>query len=698
LKYEARCDETPDNPLLTHIDVGNYCDNPLEGISKGPVLLYTYNPTQHLVTNHEEFNSFWKDGLLHTRIRGGGEYKEKVWDFDVEIVTVEEAGNIHVCEVTTLPHHVLNDPYHKMVVVECVAVVKAAYYFLPLSPLRRWCPRQCNSVNLMLVSGATPHYVLQRDGKLTQYEVPCEPFDMCADHATRTGVKCAPGSLKAILGKHDCEEATEIVHACLSSGLKDTTWGNVVVFSRTDCAEYSGVKGSPLNLEPIDKPKVYPFGPNLLGESTAVAANDSNNEKNTAAERNTLLHNKKRPGKIMDAYAKEFIGFMPRKLVPQDPEEVIAAQTRKAQIARNKQHADNPGKRKGLVTFMKTEPAMKGVARGITQTTVHHQLEYGAYCRPMSEAMHQFKWYMPGSTPAEIDEAVTNFVTSETLETDYSRFDARVSGWFVDVFRVIMTNAFGKKYTEHINELIDELSDQIVFGKHETSYNKGSATTSGAADTTLRNTVINAFISYCALRHMGLSVKGAFNRLGPKYGDDSLTNATADALNFVCKETGMVITIEEKRDYIGFLGRSYPIRGVSGSICDVPRFLAKSYFGYVDKGAAVLAVDKATGYLATDAHTPIVSQYCKWLLRRYGSEELKGNGSRDMDWRRETGPWPVPTEEAALSRVASMLDTSEDEVVRIMQLLDSDATPLELEGVLPGSNRHRDYNTVTVSA
>jgi hypothetical protein len=137
--------------------------------------------------------------------------------------------------------------------------------------------------------------------------------------------------------------------------------------------------------------------------------------------------------------------------------------------------------------------------------------------------------------------------------------------------------------------------------------------------------------SYVALRKAGLTKEEAFEALGVYCGDDSLDrdiNGVRTHHELESKAWGLEYKVHTSKrgEPVPYLGRFFcdPWNQSFDSICDPLRTMVKIHMTAKSTlSPAQLAFNKATGLLGSDAKTPVVSHFCKAMLRCSGLAETK---------------------------------------------------------------------------
>lgn len=176
-------------------------------------------------------------------------------------------------------------------------------------------------------------------------------------------------------------------------------------------------------------------------------------------------------------------------------------------------------------------------------------------------------------------------------------------------------------------------------------YDPGWGTRSGSPVTTDANTMINAYICYCALRSSGYDKAKAWESLGLYYGDDGVHRnipGLKNSLVTVAKEIGLSIEIKstEVCEPIPYLGRIFIDPLTTGdSFSDPHRFMPKLHLSS-NKMVKIeqAAYNKAVGCYTTDHYTPILSDWCMKVFALSGIEQPKSMLSEEL-WKLGH-PWP----------------------------------------------------------
>jgi len=284
--------------------------------------------------------------------------------------------------------------------------------------------------------------------------------------------------------------------------------------------------------------------------------------------------------------------------------------------------------------FNKTEPSSKH-PRIIVACKGTQNYELARWTLTLSDYLMLQPFWMPGKSCGTIQAAVHRLhcIAQRSLaqgvsEYDYTGFDATTGAYGITLLKMVLGVAFGydRGWEEPLSNTISQTA-RVNGGVGSASM--GIGTLSGSADTTLRNTLLNAFVIYLQAVNAGLDPDSAYGylcRSALVSGDDSLIIEVNSGM--VEAATACGLTLEGRRYTSGptrFLGRFYPDPWFSSScIADVARWLARMHLITVPAGKATEAAmaQRALGHLVNDPDTPLLSDYAKAVLKAYPTESL----------------------------------------------------------------------------
>jgi hypothetical protein len=285
-------------------------------------------------------------------------------------------------------------------------------------------------------------------------------------------------------------------------------------------------------------------------------------------------------------------------------------------------------------------------ARVITPFTGAARFEYARYCYSLTHHIkNNFCWYafvVPVAIMAQL-----NNVCSEAdmiMVGDFSRFDGTITHVVRDyVERPILRRLFdGYPEVDELHKAQYNLKGRIVRENGSVvNYETGNSRSSGSGETSVFNTVVNAACAYLAFRHLGLNRQQAEEALTRCIfgGDDSAVavplGITRDAFTAAYQWASRALGLNIKVDYadrgqpVPFLARWFmPWYDDCNSMCDIERQMTKLHTTHAAHFTKeVKAREKATSILATDAKTPIIGEWARAVVARYGRLEPEHFGS-----------------------------------------------------------------------
>lgn len=335
--------------------------------------------------------------------------------------------------------------------------------------------------------------------------------------------------------------------------------------------------------------------------------------------------------------------------------DVIEAQDRPAQlqafvdaapdIIRTSYGADLPV----LVrAFQKNEAYPKMTApRNISTMHAAVRVLYSMFTLTVASYLKRCRWYAFGHHPDALLARVSallaecggpNYRPSTgpgwVMSNDQSRWDGHCSATINAVYRTVfraLLNVTGvaTDQTEMLERLFAVHDDPPAI-QGQIRYSVGDSRLSGSPETSIANSIANAFLSYVTLRVSGLPPRDAYASMGFYGGDDSLVCVPkhlqespaqyATITTSVMKDYGFDIKATLCRAHsVAFLGRYFV--DVAGDLsdyrwyADIPRQLSKLHIKCNTFPDPVAALMKATGLAATDADTPVLREWALAVAR-----------------------------------------------------------------------------------
>ncbi|AAK15751.1 protein A [Boolarra virus] len=447
----------------------------------------------------------------------------------------------------------------------------------------------------------------------------------------------------------------------------------------------------------------------------------------------TFVANNKKPSDAVAKIAAEFVSLMNGPFIDLEPltiEETVERLNKPSQQLQLRAVFEIMGvePRQVIESFNKNEPGMKSSRIISAFPDILFIVKVSRYTLAYSDAVlhaeHNQHWYYPGRTPVGITDGVCEFVSDcdgQVIETDFSNLDGRVSGWMQrNIAQKAMVQAFRAEYRDEIISFMDTIINCPAKAKRfGFRYEPGMGVKSGSPTTTPHNTQYNACVEYTALKfeYPDANPEDLFSLLGPKCGDDGLARATIQkTINRAAKCYGLELKVEKYNPEVGlcFLSRVFvdPLNTPT-TIQDPLRTLRKLHITTRDPTIPIAdaACDRVEGYLCTDAHTPLISEYCRMVQRLYGPktstrdvrEARRSRNKEKPYWLTCDGSWPQHPQDALLMKqiVVSRTGIDEDTVDKLIGrfaamkdvwepiTLESEeskaAQTIDEEGVAPGS-------------
>jgi len=391
-------------------------------------------------------------------------------------------------------------------------------------------------------------------------------------------------------------------------------------------------------------------------------------------QRVTFVRNDKTPGKRIQEFAHRFvrmvIGSQDNAGEPYSLEETRTLLDKPSQTlaVQNIWDTVDVECRELIEAFIKNEPCTKPSRIISSFADARFLLVLSSFTLKFRDAVlhadHNNKWFMPGSTPAQIADRLREYVTGidGPIEGDFSNLDGSVSAWLQrNVMNAVYLAYFGNDPTliKMLNMLVSSPARAKKFGWR---YDAGVGVKSGSPTTCDLNTVLSAFIMFCAILMTcpDLTDEDAFALIGLCFGDDTVFERMFRK-NFakVASDLGLTLKVEVCNADTGitFLARVFPdILETTTSFQDPLRTWLKLHLTMRDPSVplADAAIDRLSGYLTTDEKSPITAEYANAIIRHYYPEQSKNRQFRKCIlkekpyWCTEGGSWPQSSDDDEL--------------------------------------------------
>lgn len=374
----------------------------------------------------------------------------------------------------------------------------------------------------------------------------------------------------------------------------------------------------------------------LDAESTIIFNNRASEEYSYKARLQDYMDEEFYPEDNFVEYREEFIEFVTRgclgTLSPQSETVILEQQSRPSQVRDYTEIIGNvldPAPQNQI--FMKSEvyPPKSTAKRIINNPPPSTRVYTAMFISSFSTYFKNgpMRNIMGFGNAAHIDDCFNKIVDqawllhdSDILETDFEKMDANISEFFRELEQMIGEKLFASEYVDDWNTVHSaQFANRKPKTKFGTPYNLGFSRRSGEGGTSMFNSLINAFVMYCSFRIEEKSIVEAFSAIGIVGGDDGLlTGVKPETLVQVGKSLRLPIKVivKTKNEPISFLGQVRPVRDMNLYILDIARWAIKVPYADV-RGVPwyELAYRKVEPTLRTYPNVPIVSEYCKAVMR-----------------------------------------------------------------------------------
>lgn len=639
----------PKHSMITMIDVDYYVDMPgMLAEEFRPTVLYTFNPTA--AASNDESNdysyTFNKKNELIYNVSGGGRYKHKIWDYNIDNVVVKKKF--------------LGIPYLVAVYAVDRRNVSSDHDLVCLTPLRRWRGIFALVGNLLEgnelkriepVEGDFIRMKIQREdglytstgmvGRYASTTIRSEHDDAIRVTAETSKLKLSQATVLSYI-EGDTTKDRKAEAAALVKYFRETT-PSVRLSEAHICPVSEAVRSYDYGVDSYDpeaKETLTAFMSPIINGAFAPLATLANEEKcikgritDFARPKGSLVMTE-----FLDKAMREFCELLLPEAYAMEPvsiDEVYERQGRPSQRAiLDRSLVEDP--QRIVKMFIKKEAyGAPKEPRPISTINGADKREYSRFIYTIADHIKTMDWYAFGKTPADIAKRVTEVLraASSAVNTDFSRFDGRMTEILRSLERMVLIRAFRREYTGEVSELHASQFNQPAVGRFGTRYNTGYARGSGSPETAAFNSLVNAFVAYLTFRMTRenggfITPTEAWNRLGLYGGDDGLTaNVHPDKYMKASDMVGLkldVELIERGREGITFLARMYGPHvwyGDTNSCCDLPRQLSKLHTT-VSLPPNVTPIEKllekARAFYLTDANTPVLGPLVSKIVSLHG--------------------------------------------------------------------------------
>ena len=718
MRQEKHYDEPQQGDIVTMVDVDYYFDD-WSRFAGRTIMLYTRIPNSIAEREHEATIVLEeREGMavMTEIVDGVATWESGIWDYSADCVTIKHKWGfgftVYACEkirqgassryiVALVPQSTISLPYN---------LVRGVFWLLGVKAPKIIYKELSRANNVWGVKSGAMDLALARFRRNGKDYVDMRPKGLLDSSSTYLLTKDFLTIQTAVKGDKNCGTI-----ANLKSWFNQLNYGddprspgktsNPILWSHYFNSGDTKVK-EPMRLnyvftdtenpfetgKPLSQLVHEPIVDNVLVSPTRSMANDVKSVQTRVLDK----ENNVVPDRKYKAYAKSFVRALAPKrgaLHPVEQQVVLDNMKAPLQVARKKQHDKALDTASNKVNGDMKKEGYNDVKdpRMISGVHITHTVGFGRYMYAVKQYMRKFEWFMPCCNPTEFAERIHNYCSDRevVVETDYSRFDGTISEFLTEVERNVYRSMFAKEHSPELEKFLKADRQLTAYTRSGVTYKTGWARLSGSQSTTVGNTIINAFVAYCAYRNAGKSHKESIADLGPKYGDDGIDanitgfTATGEALGLKIKE------IKRRTNYfVTFCGRYYINPKYSKtSIFNVVKAMQSLPVVHDVEPCAPLA--KLLGYLAVDPYTPLLSHYVRAAFRVYGydvnNERVRKlmNRDRDLVWKVDQGPFPYDAGDNnnVLRVIAHMFDVDPSTIQSLCDRLDAARTPQDMQSI-----------------
>jgi len=649
----TRNDVKADTDIEFACDVDYYVDMPdLLSSRAKPTLLYTLVPEEAagLACDNASF-TFDEDGAIDMVVSGAGRYQHFIWDYGTDSLIVTRKCWFWPTSVITYAVESRQIAKHRKVVLLSPVLqfqglaALLAHYLLQGKHLERFIPIVRNSsgeafVRFKVHTSCETKITTARPGNLL-----CATVAADDDEAIGMAERINPTTLQLGTARSWLPDKWPRKQALVLTEYHRLFGPQKLLYVFPVDQSVRAYSYEPRCYDQSEKPKMEAFMSPLVHEAFAPVINAASERRCVEGRINSLKKPEPKTceftNRCIREFAKEIVGDV--DLEPFGVEEVEKKQTRPQQkLSLARAHVSGPTLMQIMKCFIKGE-AYQGVKdpRNISTYNDSDKLEMSQYALALSEHLKQFAWYAPGKTPVEIAKRVAEICSDAEMVnvSDYHRMDGTISYLLRNVDRGVFMRAF-KHHKHALNELLKRNVDNIGVLPLGTTFEQGSSHGSGCPATSVSQTLRAAFTAYLGFRHTKrrgstdlYSHEQAFAALGIHLGDDGLdADLPIASHDWAARKVGLKLeasTVSRGDRGVNFLARYYSPEvwtGCADSMCDVARQLSKFHVSLrLPAGVTAEAklVEKAMGFVATDANTPVIGQLCAKAVALGGTKRTK---------------------------------------------------------------------------
>jgi len=666
----------PTSQACVLVDVDEWIDVPaLLAKCPGTYFISTFQPTAAACSTGEYTFRFQQDGRVLYRVSGGAEYEHHIWDYSGDTFLVERADLLWK---TVVAYHIDRkylDAHHSLIMLSVIGKFEMpsllpTSWFLEGKTLKRMNPVNSDHVVLDIINSDGAQRSVALLGDYTAVTLPRDKFDAVRAVAVVAKTTVSPHTVASNIAPASAvglpTERLPPGHAAiLASYLR-----SVIPLSPPVVYPPSSAL-LPIYFAKHDYDAPVPlaaFGSPLIGPCYAYASSIASDDRCIAGRVEAFQKNNFE-GDIpptLAEYMVEFAQFLvPEPFIgqPQDSDYVYEKQDRPNQQSRLRE-AEITGDARDAKwsAFVKKETATApSDPRNISMGVAADNLDYSVYVYSFHDGvMCKQPWYAFSKTPKQIAGRVCDILAAAThaVLADGHRYDGHVSRRARILERLCFLRYFARSYHARLNESMDKqfgIPGTTTEGrKYFSGYSRGS----GSAETSDCNSMLSAFIDYCAHRNTLVNGKKkspqqAWDALGEYGGDDSVSaNVDPAALRRSAELMGQdydIAVVPRGEIGVEFLNRRFGFdvwTGDPSSMANPHRLLAKLWVGPRTLPQPLKRfAERASGYYRMDRNSPVIGEIVTLaheLLGDFVDGELMpwdGKHSVESNWPNDDSGW-----------------------------------------------------------
>lgn len=606
--------------IISMVDVDYYIDMPtLMARHVHPYMLYTLVPTEAAKHTGQYTYTFGSDQQIRCSIAGGSSFTHPLWNYAFD--TMSASWRIFGIPLKTAFYRVerrTSDPLHQHILFEPLGKRYWPFNLIApdAAPLTPFHPVEGDTIHIVKHDKVGITHNVALVDQYVSANLPAVKYD-CLTALSKHGVIAVqPATVQRYFPELEaCRAAIVAAHFA-----KNARHRNTLVYPVEEAVNH--YQFQPDKYDPNNKHTMVAFMSPLVHGAYA-ATRCRANEEVTVKTRVTDLVNTVHPSTRHLTWANEFVELMipkPHRLVPVDHATVNERMPRPAQRHKFNEAMELCGEER-YVAFQKTEahPSPKE-PRNITTIPSSTKVEYSRFMYALSdEIVKQQPWYgfghPPTETAARVAEVCRNAIDHVTV-TDFSRYDGTIGEMQRELEKLVLARAFHPKYLVEALHQHSRQYNQHCRTSNAVIYESLLSRLSGSPETSVFNSIANAYFMYCAFRALGCDPKSAYAQIGVVGGDDGLiADVPSEVLEATAKEQGLRLTATPV--YVGelgvqFLSRQYTTEvwyGSTNSMCDLARQISKFHTTANHTDPPLVKLEqKLRAFSYTDANTPIFSQ------------------------------------------------------------------------------------------